>query len=278
MNIHKSNVANLLDKVIVASLILIFILALVAPFTFLPPNSDDVLSEEDPITKKRVVEKPLHNVKLPKFSKIKDVKEKKRQFFAFLRPVVEKQNQRILSNRERLLSIKASYLEKSVVSDKDKRFIDKMNRTYKNTSEFDVLTQIDQLLLKVDIVPIPLVLVQAANESAWGTSRFARIGLNFFGMWCFEKGCGMVPRSRNDGAFHEVAAFTSVEEAIRKYLHNINTNNAYEAFRDIRAQLRLEELPLNSEELAKGLLSYSERGNDYIIEITDMIRHNSKYF
>lgn len=278
MNIHKSNVANLLDKVIVASLILIFILALVAPFTFLPPNSDDVLSEEDPITKKRVVEKPLHNVKLPKFSKIKDVKEKKRQFFAFLRPVVEKQNQRILSNRERLLSIKASYLEKSDVTDKDKRFIEKMNRTYKNTSEFDVLTQIDQLLLKVDIVPIPLVLVQAANESAWGTSRFARIGLNFFGMWCFEKGCGMVPRSRNDGAFHEVAAFSSVEEAISKYLHNINTNNAYEAFRDIRAQLRLEELPLNSEELAKGLLSYSERGNDYIIEITDMIRHNRKYF
>ena len=42
--------------------------------------------------------------------------------------------------------------------------------------------------------------MQAANESAWGTSRFARIGLNFFGQWCYSKGCGMVPKRRNTGA------------------------------------------------------------------------------
>lgn len=97
-------------------------------------------------------------------------------------------------------------------------------------------------------------------------------------MWCFEKGCGMVPRNRNNGATHEVAAFDSVEEAVTKYLHNINTNTAYKVFRAIRGQLRLQDLPLTPEILATGLLPYSERGTDYVLEISEMIRHNKQYF
>lgn len=258
-------------------LIGLFIVALIAPFTFMKPPVDGV-TKKDPNVKFIPIEKPLHNVKLPKFAKIKDVKEKKRTFFAFIKPAVEKQNNKILSQRTKLLEIKERYLNDSILTKADKSFLAKLSLKYKSKTQFGVLAQIDKLLLKVDIVPIPLVLAQAANESAWGTSRFAKIGLNFFGMWCFEKGCGMVPRSRNEGAFHEVAAFSSVEEAITKYLHNINTNTAYSVFRTIRGQLRLEELPLTPEILATGLLPYSERGTDYVLEITDMIRHNRKYF
>lgn len=258
-------------------LIGLFLVALLAPFTFMKPPVDGV-TKKDPNVKVIPIEKPLHNVKLPKFAKIKDVKEKKRTFFAFIKPAVEKQNNKILSQRNKLLEIKERYLNDSILTKADKSFLAKLSLKYKSKTQFGVLAQIDKLLLKVDIVPIPLVLAQAANESAWGTSRFARIGLNFFGMWCFEKGCGMVPRSRNEGAFHEVAAFSSVEEAITKYLHNINTNTAYSVFRTIRGQLRLQELPLTPEILATGLLPYSERGTDYVLEITDMIRHNRKYF
>lgn len=35
------------------------------------------------------------------------------------------------------------------------------------------------LLKRVDIVPESMVLIQAANESGWGSSRFAREGFNF---------------------------------------------------------------------------------------------------
>ena len=258
-------------------LIGLFIAALIAPFTFMKPPVDTSIKKA-PDVKIIPIEKPLHNVKLPKFSKIKDVKEKKRTFFAFIKPAVEKQNNKILSQRNKLLAIKERYLIDPKLTKADKSFLAKLSLKYKSKTQFGVLAQIDKLLLKVDIVPIPLVLAQAANESAWGTSRFARIGLNFFGMWCFEKGCGMVPRSRNEGAFHEVAAFSSVEEAITKYLHNINTNTAYSVFRTIRGQLRLQELPLTPEILATGLLPYSERGTDYVLEITDMIRHNRNYF
>ena len=134
------------------------------------------------------------------------------------------------------------------------------------------------MLVRVDIIPTSLVLVQAANESAWGTSRFARIGLNFFGIWCYRTGCGMVPGGRNTGAKHEVAAFQSVDAAVSGYFNNINKHNAYHVFRTIRAELRAQDQPLDAEILATGLLPYSERGAQYVLDLTDMLRHNQRYF
>lgn len=87
----------------------------------------------------------------------------------------------------------------------------------------------------------------------------------------------MVPSGRDSGLKHEVAAFNSVEHAVKRYLHNINTNHAYTVLRNIRAQLHEQQLPITAEILATGLLPYSERGTDYIIELTDMIRHNRRY-
>lgn len=120
--------------------------------------------------------------------------------------------------------------------------------------------------------------MQAANESAWGTSRFARIGLNFFGQWCYTKGCGMVPKRRNTGAAHEVAAFKSVRAAINSYFKNINTHPAYKDLRAIRENLRLEQKPILATELTHGLMSYSERGEAYIEELNTMISQNRAYF
>lgn len=87
----------------------------------------------------------------------------------------------------------------------------------------------------------------------------------------------MVPNSRNDGANHEVKAFSNLDGAVKHYLHNINTNGAYAMFRTIRQQLREQEQPLIPEILATGLLPYSERGTDYVLELTQMLRHNQQY-
>ena len=216
-------------------------------------------------------------VNLPDFGAIKNVQTKKRQFFNFIEPAVNKENNNILSLRKRLLAIKAKTLTGAVIEQKESEFIQQLSKEYRVNTK-DTNKQLIALLSKVDVIPKALVLVQAANESAWGTSRFARIGLNFFGVWCFSEGCGMVPNSRDEGADHEVAAYSSVRQAVKRYLHNINTNQAYTVFRTIRKQLRDNEQPLTPEVLATGLLPYSERGSDYVAEISDMIRHNQRYF
>lgn len=267
---------------VVALLILsiIFIYSLLYPFVHQDEYQKDT-SKSSTSTKEPVVEieQPLHNVDLPDFGSIKNVKAKKRQFFSFIEPAVIKENNHIMLLRKRLLALKAKHANAESLSQEDSVFISQLSEDYKvSVKNKDQSKQLKALLTKVDVIPNALVLVQAANESAWGTSRFARIGLNFFGIWCFKEGCGMVPNGRDHGADHEVAAYTSVRQAVKRYLHNINTHRAYGLFRTIRKQLRENDQPLIPEVLATGLLPYSERGSEYVEEISDMIRHNQRYF
>jgi Bax protein len=117
-------------------------------------------------------------------------------------------------------------------------------------------------------------MAQSANESAWGTSRFARKGNNFFGQWCFRKGCGLVPKQRDANKTHEVAAFDSPEESVKMYIRNLNSNSAYKSLRDLRAKLRRANKPVTGHALAAGLKHYSERGLEYVKELREMISFN----
>ena len=262
--------------------LILLVVGLIAPFTFLPVQVKAPVPE--PVAPKKiqkvikVAEQPLHNVILPEFAKIRDVKEKKRQFFAFIKPAVLAENEKILAERKKIEHLIAQLTLEQPFSEQEHAYIANLIKQYKVSKKFSLLRQLYELQLKVDMIPPALVLVQAANESAWGTSRFARIGLNFFGVWCYRKGCGMVPSGRNVGAKHEVAAYSSVAQGVARYLKNINTNSAYMVFRTIRGQLREQDQPLSPEILATGLIPYSERGTDYVLELTEMIRHNRSYF
>jgi uncharacterized FlgJ-related protein len=141
-------------------------------------------------------------------------------------------------------------------------------------SRASVYNALAALLQRVDTLPVSLVLAQAAIESGWGTSRFAREGNNLFGQWCFDPGCGLVPAARRTGARHEVAAYASVNDSIDAYLLNINTHSAYRDLRELRARARAEGREPTGLELATGLRSYSERGELYVQDVRSIIRGN----
>src|SRR5690606_9666584 len=123
-------------------------------------------------------------------------------------------------------------------------------------------------------LPPSLVLAQAANESAWGTSRFALEVNNFFGQWCYIQGCGVVPSRRGASARHEVKAFASVEEAVQAYFMHINTFPSYLDLRLRRGTRRGRELLIDGVSLAQGLESCSQRGEACIRVLQDIIRGN----
>ena len=268
-------------------LLLILAILLLAPFTFLKPKIADktidelsreqIAKNETETVVKKAPEKPLHNVVLPDFATILDIQTKKKKFFDFMKPAVVKQNNQLLKTRSKL-NIWLEHISLELpLSEQEHQELSGLVKKYRVNKEASTLAQLNYLLLRVDVIPMSLVLVQAANESAWGTSRFSRIGLNFFGIWCYRQGCGMVPGGRDTGAKHEVAAFQSLDEAVTRYYDNINSHNAYRVFRTIRFELRSQEQELNPEILATGLLPYSERGVDYVIDITKMLRQNQQY-
>lgn len=208
---------------------------------------------------------------LPDFTTYKDTAEKKAAFFSYLYPRIVLANARVLVMRDNLATLRAS----DKFSDADRKWLKRQAKRLRVDAEAGPKSMLDALEHKLDMVPPSLVLAQAANESAWGTSRFAVKGNNLFGQWCFSKGCGLVPNSRNKGASHEVAKFGSPYQSIRAYVTNLNRHRSYDGLRKARAQARKAGRFPDGVTLAQGLLSYSERGAAYVKEIRGMIRFNN---
>lgn len=254
----------------IALFIIVSIMMLVIPFTtdFERPDAEQITMEGlPPVPKVSVYDE------LPDFSQFTDVQEKKSEFFGYLLPLIEAENIRILHMRARLLEIEEK-LEANMTNDADRQQLAQMIEYYEVDPSLPTEEQFALLKRRIDIVPEMMVLVQAANESAWGTSRFARRGLNLFGQWCFREGCGIVPGQRPEGRIYEVAKFDSVNQSIRSYMRNINTHPPYTDLRLLRERKRVRDQEIRAMELVEGLGSYSERGDEYIEELQSMIRVN----
>ena len=211
---------------------------------------------------------------VPDFAAIKNVSEKKKRFFDFMLPKVRHANARVIKDRRALLEISDKIEAGHDLTRAETRLVSHLRERYQIKPDRPRDSALRILLARVDVVPASLMLAQSATESAWGTSRFARQGNNFFGIWCFTPGCGMTPKYRDEGLTHEVKTFDSVQASVDHYLQTINTNVAYQHLRTIRARERYHNRPLRGIDLARGLRNYSERRDDYVHDIQQMIRYN----
>jgi Bax protein len=214
---------------------------------------------------------------VPDFNQYERVQEKKRAFFDYLKPAIASQNEYIATVRSLIFDFQALHLADQELSAAQQEELDWLITEYRVKNIEEPGAVYTELLRKVDVIPADLVLAQTANESAWGTSRFARKGYNFFGIWCFEEGCGFVPKQRIDGAAHEVAKFDDLSEGMYSYMRNLNSHPAYKDLRAIRLQLSEDDKKVTGHALAEGLIRYSERGEEYIEELRQMIRVNKTF-
>ncbi|MDX1626214.1 MAG: glucosaminidase domain-containing protein [Wenzhouxiangellaceae bacterium] len=212
---------------------------------------------------------------LPDFAAYEVVDERKEAFFSYLAPLVQRENERVRAQRTRLLAIERDLLADGRIGWADRRWLRALAAEYEVEYDRDAPGEaVAMLEPRVDTVPVALALVQAAAESAWGRSRFAREGNNLFGQWCYVEGCGIVPNRRGEGRIHEVAAFESPAESVARYINNLNTHPAYAPLRAIRASLREAGQRPRALALADGLIRYSERREDYVEEVKAVIRAN----
>ncbi|MDC0390922.1 glucosaminidase domain-containing protein [Candidatus Thioglobus sp.] len=200
----------------------------------------------------------MNSLKTPDFDQIQDVNLRKQAFFKYLLPEINKQNEEIIQLRH---DIKTGKINSFKLKD--------IYRYYRVKED-----DIDTLLNRVDVVPASLVLAQGAYESNWGRSRFSKHYHNFFGLWCFKKGCGVVPLKRDKNDTHEVAKFSSLSKGLEYYLRSINRNSAYQTLRKIRKNKRDNKLPITGIALAEGLENYAEIGYEYVETVQSIIRYN----
>jgi len=195
----------------------------------------------------------------PSFDSIESTIVRKEVFFNYLLPAIHKKNAEIVELRSAISNGELS----------NKQLNDLANKYRIKTS-----ISKEELLEVIDILPPSLVLAQAANESNWGRSRFAKEYNNYFGIWCFSKGCGVVPKEREETATHEVARFNSLEDCIDYYVLNINRSYAYEDLRQIRKNQRENLEAITGIVLAEGLGNYAFPGDEYIDSIKSLINFN----
>lgn len=120
--------------------------------------------------------------------------------------------------------------------------------------------RIGELVKRVDVVPLSLLLAQAALESSWGGSRIAREGNNLFGVVTWGANA-VEPVVNADGSGQRYANYDSILESVRAYIIMLNRLPSYEHFREIRSRSQ------NPLEMVEGLRNYSERREAYIADL-----------
>ena len=203
------------------------------------------------------------------FLDIESVKLKKDLFIKTILPIVFLENEKVLEERNKILQ----WWTETEGGEIDKDFWPEWLKSIVEKYSFDG-ENIGNLLMSVDIVPISLALSQAAIESGWGTSRYARDGNAIFGQYTYDEEVGLLPKERSDGKKYLIRKFSNISESTASYIKNLNTHSAYIKFREVRKKLRMNGERMDGGLLAEELINYSERKNLYIQDIKDMIKAN----
>ena len=200
--------------------------------------------------------------------------DKKKEFVKTLLPLISYENNRIYMERSRIESIKDFLINFNTLNKSEILFLEKMAKRYKvKTKSKHKLDIANELLEMVDIIPNSIVLAQAANESGWGTSRFAREYNALFGEYTYDFSNGVVPLLRENGEKHLVKAFDSVDKSVQSYFNNLNSHYAYKDFRSVRKVMRENNNFNNIKLLVNELDTYAADKN-YINIINSIIDIN----
>ena len=210
---------------------------------------------------------PFFLSKLPTgIDKIDNIVDRKKLFIRVILPLIIYENNQIEEDRDYLNQI----LREKSISEEETLWLDKKFIEYKVNNK-----NIEELKIKMDIIPPSIALAQAAYESGWGTSRFAMEGNSLFGVRTWQKGKGMVPLDRDEEANFEVKTFKIIRASISAYKKNLNTHASYKEFRRARAEQRNNRNKISGLELAKFLDKYSEIGYEYADRLKKIIEQNS---
>ena len=213
---------------------------------------------------------PVYLSRFPaKLAKLRSPKLRKDIFIKTVLPLVLRANKEVREERLRMLDLLTRRDKQHDLSPNEQAFLVHLAAQYEVPKG-----DLDELRRRVDVIPASLALAQGAEESGWGTSRFARQGNAVFGQRTFRKGAGLVPLRRAQGQHYEVKAFNSLYTSVRSYVWNLNTHFAYKTLRSERAALRDGGKPLSGYALTGALERYSERGQKYIKTIRVIMRAN----
>jgi len=203
------------------------------------------------------------------YYKINNIKQQKEAFVEILLPLIQTENQKIKKLREQIIN---TFNDPFYLLNKKKiTFLLQIAKKYK----IKTLNK-DEFLKKIDTIPPSLALSQAAIESGWGKSRFVKEANNIFGHWTYSNK-GLKPKSKHEHITidYSIRIFPSLEDSIKAYMRNLNTNLAYKDFRELRYQYKKDNKKFTGLIAADTMINYSQKKEEYIKLLKKLIKsHN----
>ena len=209
--------------------------------------------------------KPIYFTQFPRdLDNLKSVQLKKETFLKIVLPLVVAENEKILDDREKLKNL----IDKKFTTDAEKQWLRQKLLEYKVKK-----SDLKELMIKMDMIPVSIALAQAAKESGWGTSRFALEGNAIFGQWTWD-GQGIAPLKRDGDKNHKILKFPILRASVKAYKNNLNTHKSYSKFRDKRQQLRNKNKNITGLALTDTLKNYAQTGSEYTRILNQIITQN----
>ena len=224
----------------------------------------DVEYDLGQVRSKKLV-KPIYFTQFPRdLDELQSTKLKKETFIKIVLPLIVAENERILADREKLISLSS----KKYTTDIEKQWLRQKLLEYKVKKG-----DLKELLVRIDIIPTSIALAQAAKESGWGTSRFALEGNAIFGQWTWS-GQGIAPLDRASNKNHKILKFPILRASVKAYQNNLNTHKSYSKFRQKRLSLRDKKNKISGLELTETLNNYAQTGSEYTKILNQIIKQN----
>ncbi|NPA28658.1 MAG: mannosyl-glycoprotein endo-beta-N-acetylglucosamidase [Epsilonproteobacteria bacterium] len=203
------------------------------------------------------------------YYQIKDQKRQKEMFVKTLYPLIVNAEEKIKRERAFVIRFFDKLSRGEIVTPGEQNALKALAKKYRIKKLYDK----EAYLTKVDTIPVSLVLAQAAVESNWGRSRFAREANNLFGEWTWGKK-GLIPKNREEGKTHKIRIFDSLEASIASYMRNLNRHWAYKEFRAARYAARKSGKRFDGLVAAGYLTRYSELKEKYTAMLKSTIARN----
>lgn len=227
--------------------------------------SQDFLDRMDKERAGHQVKKDGVHQNYPKELLGKEGEELKKTFIDKVTPMIKAENNKIMKERNHISKLIGKMSSGKDLSKEEREWMEAMHQKYK----MDTWNP-KELIKRVDIVPISIAISQAALESGWGTSRFAKEGNALFG----QKTTSSKSIDRGRSNYDKFATFDGFDDSISSYINNLNTNNAYDAFRQQRAEMRKSGDAIDGKMLMRTLVKYSEGGKQYIKQVLSLMMNN----
>ena len=190
-------------------------------------------------------------------------------FYEMMLPLILKANETLAAEREQVVTLKKEFDQNGDLTPESMEKLKEWITRYDVKLSDDLGTLFDTLLPKVDAVTPTLMLAMAAEDSGFGTSRYAREYNSVFHERDWD-GNGIVPdEKQKEGPQYRIKVFPSLYEAVLSRMRYLNTNGYFGNYRIARARYRRTDNLMRGYSVAHLLINFPYK----TIKYPDIIKH-----